>query len=122
MQAGPVFAAILMMGGQFALQAYQNADTPVQRAALARAASAEPNNLAAQLAYAEVLERYGDPGAREAYVHVLAAAQRANDAARTGEAARRLTTLDLMAGDRDAAARHAEAYQSATGKTLTIGK
>ena len=53
---------------------------------------------------------------------MLAAAQRANDAARIGEAARRLTTLDLMAGDRDAAARHADAYQSATGKALTIGK
>jgi hypothetical protein len=122
MRAGPVFAAIVIMGGQFALQGYQGSEAPSQRATLARAASEAPNNLAAQEAYAEFLDRYGDPSAREAYGRALAAAQRASDKTKTGEAAHRLTSLDLMAGDRDAAARHAEIYRAATGQTLAIGK
>ena len=77
---------------------------------MARAASEEPNKFAAQEAYAEFLERYGDPNAREAYGRALAAAQRANDKAETAEASHSLAVLDLIAGDRDAAARHAEIY------------
>ncbi len=122
MRAGPVFVAIVMMGGYSTLQAYQGSDGPSQRAALARAASEEPNKFAAQEAYAEFLERYGDPNAREAYGRALAAAQRANDKAKTAEASHSLAVLDLIAGDRDAAARHAEIYHGATGQTLPIGK
>ncbi len=67
-------------------------------------------------------DRYGDANAREAYGHALAAAERANDKTQTAEAIARLAVLDLIAGDRDAAAAHAEAYRGATGKTLSIGK
>jgi hypothetical protein len=111
-----------MLGGQVALQAFQNADVPSQRAALARAASADPNNLAAQSAYAAFLERYSDPEARDAYGRVLTAAQRANDAEQTADAARHMVIFDLMAGDRDSAARHGAIYQTVTGKALAIGK
>jgi hypothetical protein len=122
MRAGPVFAAIVIMGGYSTLRAYQTSDGPSQRTALAHAASAEPNNFAAQEAYAEFLDRYGDANAREAYGRALAAAERANDKTKTAEASHSLAVLDLIAGDRDAAARHAEVYHGATGKTLTIGK
>ncbi len=122
MRAGPAISAILFLTGQIALEAYQAPDPASQRAALAHAAAAEPNNLSAQTANAEFLERYGDPGAREAYGHALAAAQHAGDKARTGDLSRRLAVLDLMAGDREAAAQHAAIYQDATGKILPIGK
>ena len=46
-------------------------DTLGARTALARAAQASPNNVAALTAYAEFLDRYGDPGAREAYGKLL---------------------------------------------------
>ncbi len=122
MRAGAVFAAIVTLGASFSLEAYQGADTPSQRAILARAASAEPNNFAAQAAYAAFLERYGDPAAREAYDLALAAAQRSSDKTQIGDAARHLVVIELMAGDRAAATRHAEVYQGATGKTLAIGQ
>ncbi len=121
MRAGPVVAVVLLIGAQLPLCAFQAGDTPSRRASLAHAASAEPNNIAAQFAYAQFLESYGDPAAREAYAHALSAAQRANDPPRTGEAAQRLTMLDLMAGDRASATKHADAYRAATGKTLAIG-
>ena len=85
-------------------------------------ASAEPNSVAAQIAYADFLDRYGDPSAREIYGRALTVAQRTGDKTQTAEAARHLAILDLLAGDREAAAQHAEAYHSVTGKTLTIGK
>jgi hypothetical protein len=122
MRAGTLVAVIAIFIGQPALEAFQGGDTPAQRATLARAAADEPNNLAAQQAYAEHLESYGDPGARDAYTRALAVAQPGNDKARTGEIARRLVILDLIAGDRNAAASHAEVYQASTGKALAIGK
>lgn len=96
-------------------------DTQGARTALARAAAQNPNSVAAQTAYAEFLDRYGDPGCREAYGKVLAVLRSSNDSARVGVIARRLVALDLLAGDRDAAARHMEAYRAASGKTLSLG-
>ncbi len=122
MRASPIFAAIVIFGGQFALHADQSPNASVQRNALAHAASAEPNSVAAQIAYADFLDRYGDPTAREVYGRALTVAQRTGDKTQTAEAARHLAILDLLAGDRDAAAQHADAYHSVTGKTLTIGK
>ena len=42
-------------------------DVAGTRATLMKAAQASPNNPAALTAYAEFLDRYGDPGTREAY-------------------------------------------------------
>src|SRR6185437_5330233 len=83
------------------------------RSALSRAAQSNASvpNLTA---YAEFLDRYGDPGAREAYSRVFEAAQRGNDTVHAQRAALRMATLDLLAGDRAAAEKDA----SAAGKTL----
>src|SRR5271157_5814566 len=90
------------------------------RAALARAVEAQPNSIPALNAYTEFLDQYGDPASREAYSRLLAALERSGNKARAGIIARRLTALDLLAGDREAAARDAEAYRTATGKSLAL--
>src|ERR1700735_1228595 len=122
MKAVVFVAAIVTITGSAGLRAQQGSDTPSQRVALARAASGNPNNIAAQLEYAEFLERYADPGARDAYAKLLAAAQHAKDNAHAGEAARHMAMLDLLAGNSDEVASDSQAYQAATGKTLTMGK
>ena len=95
-------------------------DAAGARAALAQAVEARPNSIPALNAYAEFLDQYGDPASREAYSRLLAALARSGDKARAGIIAQRLTALDLLAGDRDAAARDAEAYRTATGKSLAL--
>src|SRR5580658_7341458 len=111
MKALPVVAAvIILIAGSWGLKAQPNSDTPSMRAALARAASGDPNNVQAQADYAEFLDRYGDPAAREAYAKMLGAAQHAGDKTRTAEAARRMAMLDLIAGNNDAVATDSQAY------------
>jgi hypothetical protein len=95
-------------------------DSMGARAALARAAQTSPNSVAAWTAYAEFLDRYGDPGAREAYGHLLAALRNNGDSTRAAATARRLALLDLLAGDRNAADAHLAAYR-ADGKGASPG-
>jgi hypothetical protein len=95
-------------------------DAAGTRAALAEAARNRPQDAAALGEYAEFLDRYGDPGAREAYEKLLAALVRAGDSARAAALAKRLVGYDLLAGDRGAAATHAQAYRAATGETLAL--
>jgi hypothetical protein len=95
-------------------------DTAGARAALARAAQSNPNNVADLTAYAEFLDRYGDPASRDAYARLLTALRGSGDTARAGAIARRMAVLDLLAGDRDAAARNIEAYRAASGKTVSL--
>jgi hypothetical protein len=116
----PVLTAILLIAPVCGL-AQSGQDALAQRDQLARAATSNPRDIAAQLAYAEDLERRGDAGAREAYARTLSAAQSAGDKDRAGVASLRLTEQDLLAGDRDAAGRDAAAYQAATGKALAFG-
>jgi hypothetical protein len=96
-------------------------DTAAARTALARAAQTNPDNLPALTRYAEFLERYGDPAAREAYTRLLTAARRSGDKDRAAMAARRLAIFELLAGDASAASRHLDAYREASGKSLTLG-
>ena len=84
-------------------------DTTGARTALANAAQTSPNSAAAWTAYAEFLDRYGDPAAREAYGKLLAALRNGGDSARAATVARRLALLDLLAGDRIAANTHLDA-------------
>jgi hypothetical protein len=95
-------------------------DTAGARLALARAAESSPTNVAAWTRYAEFLERYGDPAARDAYGKLLALSKTTADNERTGAIARRLVVLDLLAGDSGAASTHMEAYRQATGKPLSL--
>lgn len=96
--------------------------TAEARAVLARTAQSNPRNTAALMEYAEFLERYGDPAARDEYAKLLAAPGMSADSARAGEVARRLIILDLMAGDREAASRHADTYRSLTGNAVSLGQ
>lgn len=128
MKAFPVVAVILGFSAVH-LQA-QNADairrmelsgdTSGARTALGRAAENNPNSIPALTAYAEFLERYGDPGARDVYSRLLTATRNARDNARAGVFARRLAILDLLAGENSAAGRNLEIYRTATGKPATL--
>src|SRR5664279_1864433 len=96
----------------------ESGDTVGARNALARASQASPNSVAAWTAYAEFLDRYGDPAAREAYGKLLAALRKGGDSARAAAVARHLALLDLLAGDRSAADAHLAAYRAADGKAV----
>src|SRR5690348_2258449 len=95
-------------------------DTASARAMLLRAAEAEPTNPAALTRYAEFLERYGDPAARDTYAKALALVQKTNDRERSGAIAHKLVILDLLAGDHNATSHHLDVYRDATGKSLTF--
>lgn len=93
-------------------------DTLGARAALARAA--DSNTLPALTQYAEFLERYGDPAARDAYSRLLKAARDGGDQQRAASAARKLAILDLLKGDANATSRDLDAYRAASGKALVL--
>jgi hypothetical protein len=78
-------------------------------------AAAATNDPEAQLAYAEFLHRYRDPEARAAYEKLLSTA----DGPRKNQIARRLVLLNLLAGDRDSAAKFYEVYKNTGGGDLT---
>ena len=118
MKAFPVVAILfLTVSSSFVLG--QSADPVATRASLARAAEAKPTDPAALTAYAEFLERYGDPACREVYTKLLAVLKNGRDTARVGMIARRVAILDLLAGDREAAAKNLEAYK-AGGTTVKL--
>ena len=96
-------------------------DGVLARDQLRRAAESRPNDPLALESYAVFLDRHRDPEAREVYQKLsdLLARNRAS-ASERARVARRLVTLDLIAGDRTAAARHIEDYRSAGGEALTL--
>jgi len=65
-------------------------DTMGARAALARAAADSPSSIPALTAYAEFLDRYDDPGCREAYRKLLTAVRSSGDSAHATVIAGRL--------------------------------
>ncbi len=69
------------------------------RAALAHAVQTDPNNVAVLTAYAEFLDRYGDPAARQVYGKLLAALEHSGDSARTAAVSHRIDLLRLEAGE-----------------------
>jgi hypothetical protein len=99
----------------------QAGDVAGARAALSQAVERNPNDPAALTRFAEFLERYGDPGARQAYARLQTASGRSNDRTAAATAARRLAILDLQTGDRDATGRDLEAYRAAGGRSFLLG-
>ena len=91
------------------------------RADLTRAARENPGDAGALTRYAEYLDRYGDPGTRQAYSRLADLLTTAGNRDRAGIVLRRLIRLDLLAGDNEAAARNIDRYREATGTTLQIG-
>jgi hypothetical protein len=84
--------------------------------ALEQAVKSSPRDANAAIAYARFLDARRDPRTRQAYESALELASGPQKA----ELARRLATLDLIAGDRDAAARALEAYRAAGGAGLAV--
>jgi hypothetical protein len=74
-------------------------DVAGARVALAHAAEGSPRSVAALTAYAEFLQRYGDPGANDAYHKLLTALKQSGDTARAAVIGQRLALLDLTAGE-----------------------
>ncbi len=70
-------------------------------------------------AYAEFLDRHRDPAARGAYEKALSFLPEGSARDRAA-IARRLAALDLLAEDRDAAARHLKEYSSAAGAQFSL--
>src|SRR5437016_11406050 len=90
-------------------------DVPGARAALAAAVQHSPGDVDALAEYAEFLVRYGDPDSRAAYNKTFEAIEKSGDREKLAAVARELTILDLIDGDRSAAAQHLEAYHAAGG-------
>lgn len=105
---------------QQARQLEQKGDGSGARQMLSRAAQGRAAKAEDLWAYAEFLDRHRDPACREAYEKVLAALEPTNDRAKQAEVARRLVELDLIANDRAAAERHAEAFKRYSGQSLSI--
>jgi len=87
------------------------------RTALAQAAQTNPNSVPVLSAYAEYLERHGDPGARQAYDKLLTAAKASGDSAKADAVSRRIQILQLLAGDR---AGHTDKMQAAAEPWPTV--
>ena len=96
-------------------------DGAAAREELRRAAENAPGDPLALESYAVFLDRHRDPAAREIYQKLsdLLARNHAS-AGERARIARRLVTLDLIAGNRQAATRHLEDYRSAGGTGLTL--
>ncbi len=88
---------------------------------LSQAAQRSPDNPAVLRAYADYLGRHNDRGARAAYEKLSTALARTGASPDQRAAVdRRLAILDLLVGDRDAAARHLAAYQKEGGTGLSL--
>ncbi len=99
-----------------ARQLEKSGDVAGARMALSAAAQRSSSDVEALREYADFLNRYGDPESRAAYIKAFEAAEKAGDRDRMAAVARELVILDLVAGDRAAAAQHIEAYHAAGGK------
>src|ERR1019366_9911125 len=102
-------------------QLERSGDPSGARVALARAVQTSPSDIGTLTAYAAFLERYGDPEARTVYRQLLTQCIKSSDRARAAEAARRLVVLDLLAGDRAAAAGDLDAYHASGGADWKSG-
>jgi len=89
---------ILFSAARLGAQTEAAGDTAGARASLARAAQENPNDVSALTAYAEFLERYGDPASRDAYARLLEALRHTGDTARAAVIARRLAVIDALDG------------------------
>jgi len=129
MKAFPVLLSIVLNLSLVTLRAQSleairkmevSGDTGGARVALARAVDANPTSVPALTAYAEFLERYGDPACRDVYNKLFGALRNSGDAAKAAMIGRRLAVLDLLSGDNAAAQSHLQAYKGAGGNSLTL--
>ena len=110
-----------LFGQDLATQARQmelKGDGLGARAMLEAAVKRSPDDAVGLNAYAQFLDHRGDPAAREAYEKLLTAVKRGSNSAEAASIARRLVSLDMLAGDHNAAVRHREEYRAAGGGGL----
>ncbi|HTS77948.1 MAG TPA: hypothetical protein VMG40_17175 [Bryobacteraceae bacterium] len=107
--------------GSDAWRLEMQAEAGQAREQLARAAAANPDDASAVRAYAEFLDRHRDPAARAEYAKLSQILNRSG-APQPERAAveRRRAVLDLIAGDREAAARELDQYRAEGGKGLAL--
>ena len=107
--------------GQEAWQQEQNGDAAGAHDRLRKASESSPQNAKVQLAYAEFLDRHRDPEARAVYAKVdEIMARNAASPMDRARVARRLVVLDLIQGDRAAAAKHFDEFKAAGGTGWTL--
>jgi len=122
MKVRATFLALFLVSGLAASEAvdrihkYEDSgNSAAARDAWIKAAKASPNDPEIAAGYAQFLERYRDPAAREAYrksATLLKAAGKPQEAA---QAAKRAVLLDLIAGDRPSALADLASYRSDGG-------
>src|SRR5258708_19949736 len=88
------------------------------RTMLSRAAQSAGANTEDLWAYAEFLDRHGDPASREAYEKLSASLGRSAEQNKQAEVARRLVELDLVAGGRRSARKHPDSVPNSPGHAL----
>ncbi len=101
--------------GRRAWELETQGDTAAARDLLQKSANGAVNDLSAQLAFAQFLDRHRDAAAVAAYERALAL-----PGADRKAIAKRLAILDMRAGNRAAASRHLDVYRAAGGTGLTI--
>jgi len=94
-------------------------DANEARGILARAVQRNPDGVPELRSYAEFLEEYSQPDARPVYARLLEQLRKDGNTVEAAQIARRLVTLDLLAGDREAATRDRESYRAITGRPLS---
>jgi len=88
------------------------------RALLAQAAQSAPGDVTALTEYAEFLDLYGDPAAKDAYVKLLAALDGPANRQHRARVARRLAELSFLAGHRADALRYLDICRNAGGNAV----
>src|SRR5712664_4034829 len=113
-----------LAGQDLAIEAWQlevKGDGAEARAQLQRRADNSPNDPLALQAYAEFLDHHRDPATRGAYEKLRQLLGRNGASANERvKVARRLTELDLIAGDRVGAERHLDEFRSLGGNGLSL--
>ena len=79
-------------------------DVAGARSILAHEAESNPKNITALTDYAEFLQRYDDPGAKDAYSKLLAALRQSGDSAKAAVIQKRIALIDLINGEASAPA------------------
>ncbi|MGA2714938.1 MAG: hypothetical protein ABSG41_17700 [Bryobacteraceae bacterium] len=118
---------LFLAAGLFANEAvdrahkYEDAgDFAALREVYAKALQASPADPELLYGYAQALERYRDPGAREAYRKGAGLWKSSGRTQEALAAERRAVLLDLIAGDRPAAEKDLEEYRSLGGRDLQL--
>src|ERR1700760_2164163 len=95
-------------------------DSSGTKDAFQKAVRSAPNDTELLSGYAAFLERYKDPGAREAYRRAAAGWESAGKTERASSDERRAVLLDLVAGDRAAAEKDLPQYKQNGGTGIEL--